>query len=311
MGTDQTFHFISGLPRAGSTLLSAILRQNPRFHAGASSPVAALCMAIVNQVSVRSEWSSQVSHDQRQRLIHGIFQSFYADLIGHDVIFDTNRIWSARLPLLLDLFPSAKVIACVRNVAWIMDSIERIYRSNPYENSRLFQDEGERGTVYARVQALAQNTRLVGMAWTALREAVYGEHADSLLLVEYESLTRDPKRTMARIYEFIGEPYYPHDFDRLEFDTPDYDATLGLSGMHRVRPKVSYVARRTILPPDIFEKFSKWSFWEGASSRNTSSGGARQSHSKDLLGPDADAANLEPQACDSLRKSSTGAALSE
>jgi sulfotransferase len=25
-------HFISGLPRSGSTLLAAILRQNPRFH---------------------------------------------------------------------------------------------------------------------------------------------------------------------------------------------------------------------------------------------------------------------------------------
>jgi hypothetical protein len=34
------FHFISGLPRAGSTLTAAILRQNPRFHAGMSSPVA-------------------------------------------------------------------------------------------------------------------------------------------------------------------------------------------------------------------------------------------------------------------------------
>ena len=38
----ETFHFISGLPRSGSTMLSAILRQNPRFHAGMSSPVASL-----------------------------------------------------------------------------------------------------------------------------------------------------------------------------------------------------------------------------------------------------------------------------
>ncbi|MBU0835751.1 MAG: sulfotransferase, partial [Gammaproteobacteria bacterium] len=28
------YHFISGLPRSGSTLLAALLRQNPRFHAG-------------------------------------------------------------------------------------------------------------------------------------------------------------------------------------------------------------------------------------------------------------------------------------
>jgi sulfotransferase len=37
----QRFHFISGRPRSGSTLLSAILSQNPRFNAGVSSPLAA------------------------------------------------------------------------------------------------------------------------------------------------------------------------------------------------------------------------------------------------------------------------------
>ena len=42
----KVVHFISGLPRSGSTLLAAILRQNPRFHAGMSSPVASLFMAL-------------------------------------------------------------------------------------------------------------------------------------------------------------------------------------------------------------------------------------------------------------------------
>jgi len=33
-------HFISGLPRSGSTLLCALLRQNPRFSSAVTSPVA-------------------------------------------------------------------------------------------------------------------------------------------------------------------------------------------------------------------------------------------------------------------------------
>ena len=48
------FHFISGLPRSGTTLLSAILRQNPRFHANVTSPVASLFAGILGQVSVGS-----------------------------------------------------------------------------------------------------------------------------------------------------------------------------------------------------------------------------------------------------------------
>lgn len=38
----MVLHFISGLPCSGSTLLSGILKQNPEFHAGMSSPVGSL-----------------------------------------------------------------------------------------------------------------------------------------------------------------------------------------------------------------------------------------------------------------------------
>ena len=47
----KVIHFISGLPRSGSTLLAGILRQNPRFHAGMSSPVASLFMALQGAMS--------------------------------------------------------------------------------------------------------------------------------------------------------------------------------------------------------------------------------------------------------------------
>ncbi|MBD1887522.1 sulfotransferase [Microcoleus vaginatus] len=45
----QKAHFISGLPRSGSTLLAAILRQNPRFHASMTSPVGGLVEPLKTQ----------------------------------------------------------------------------------------------------------------------------------------------------------------------------------------------------------------------------------------------------------------------
>ena len=66
--------------------------------------------------------------------------------------------------------PTGKVIACVRNVAWVMDSIERLYRANPYENTRLFNDAVERNTVYSRVDTLGMRNRLVGYSWSALKK---------------------------------------------------------------------------------------------------------------------------------------------
>jgi sulfotransferase len=262
MQNAQTFHFISGLPRSGSTLLAAILRQNPRFHAGMSSPVGAFFTGLLDQVSAGSEFGPVVTHEQRRRLLRGLFDSYYADQADKATVFDTNRLWSAKLPAILDLFPQAKVIACVRNVAWVMDSIERLYRANPYENTRLFNDGVERNTVYSRVDTLAQRNRLVGFPWTAIKEAFYSEQAKSLLLVDYDLLANAPAQVLPLIYKFIGEPWFEgHDFSQLEFDAPEFDTALGVSGLHKVRPLVAFEPRRTVLPPDLFAQYQNMSFW--------------------------------------------------
>lgn len=260
----QKFHFISGLPRSGSTLLSGILLQNPRFHAGMTSPVGSLCAALLGQVSAGSEFASVVDREKRKTLLRGLFDGYYADS-GKEVVFDTNRAWCAKLPMLLDLFPSAKVIACVRNVAWIMDSFERLYRANPYEHTRLFGANGARGTVYSRLEGLAQHDQTVGFPWAALREAFYGEQAASLLLVDYELLARTPAKVMPLIYDFLGEPRFEHDFDNVEYDAEEFDLQLGAPGLHRVRSQVKFTPRRSVIPPDLFEKFNQMSFWNDAS----------------------------------------------
>ena len=54
----QKFHFISGLPRSGSTLLSALLLQNPRFHAGMTSPVGTLLSGMLQQFGAGREFGA-------------------------------------------------------------------------------------------------------------------------------------------------------------------------------------------------------------------------------------------------------------
>lgn len=258
--SNKKFHFIAGLPRSGSTLTAALLRQNPRFHAGMSSPVGGLFEGVIGQVSAGSELSTMVSQEQRARILRGLFDSYYAD-VAKPVIFDTNRSWTAQLPALMRLFPEAKLICTVRNVAWVMDSLERKFRENAFEHTRLF-NGGERSTVYTRVEALAGANRLVGYPWHALREACYSEFADRLVLVDYNLLTTRPSEVMGLLYEFLGEDSYDHDYEGVEYDAPAFDAQLGLEGLHRVHQRVEPRPRKTILPPDLFERYSQLSFWQ-------------------------------------------------
>jgi sulfotransferase len=256
-------HFISGLPRSGSTLLAALLRQNPRFSAGMTSPVASLFNAMLRETSQRNEAAVFIGDELRERLLRAVFETYYADIHPEKVVFDTNRQWTTKLPALTRLFPAAKVVCCVRNPAWVIDSIEQLIRRNAFELSGIFSyDPG--GTVYSRADGLAGGNGMVGFALNALREAVYGEHRERLLLVRYESLTANPLGALAAIYDFIGEPLCAHDPGHIEpcYDMVEFDLRLGTPGLHDVRGAVRPNTRATVLPPDLFERYAGLAFWQ-------------------------------------------------
>jgi hypothetical protein len=56
------------------------------------------------------------------------------------------------------LFPDARVVCCVRDVGWIMDSVERLVRRNAFELSGMFGFEPG-NTVFTRVNRLAKRER--------------------------------------------------------------------------------------------------------------------------------------------------------
>lgn len=258
---DQKVHFISGLPRSGSTLLSALLWQNEKNHADMSSPVAGLMSSCLEQIGAGGEFNSFFDDAKRRHLSRAIFDSYYHDKQDKEIIFDTNRIWTARMHQLVELYGDFKMICLVRNPAWVMDSFERIYRKNPFDYSRMF-NAGNRQTVYSRCESMMSAGGTTGSAWTALKEAYYGEHSERLLLVDYDILTRFPERTMKLIYEFIGEAEFAHDFNNVEYSAGEFDQQLGVKGLHDVKKKVEFKARQTVLPPELFAKYSEMAFWQ-------------------------------------------------
>lgn len=262
-------HFISGLPRSGSTLLAGILKQNPRFHGGMTSPVGAMYMALEQSMSRRNETAVFIDSPRRRDILAGLFTNYYTEIQTTKVVFDTNRLWCAKLPALTQLFPNAKIICCVRDVNWIMDSIERLVRRNAFEPSGMFAyDAG--GTVFSRINAVAGSAGLVGNSLDALKDGFFGEQAPAMILVEYDALATNPIATLRAIYDFIGEPWFDHDFDNVDYDAAGFDLAMGAPGLHTIRRKVEFIARETVLPPQLFHLFEKDAFWRtpGANRHN-------------------------------------------
>lgn len=255
----KTIHAISGLPRSGSTMLSAILLQNPRFHASISSPMLGMASSLIGHMSAGSEASSLIDINRRGRIIRGFVDGFHAGLPG-DIAMDTNRLWTSRMELLKLINPDAKVIACVRDIPSVINSFEVLYRKTPTEFTKLFSPD-TRTTVFSRSAAMMQDSAVIGAPWLSLKDGIFGPYAKDILIVEYEMLAKIPRQTVDAIYEFIGEDKFSHDFNSLVFDTPDYDIDLGVRGLHTVRKKVEYLPENMIIPPEICERYAGMSFW--------------------------------------------------
>lgn len=254
-------HLISGLPRSGSTLLCALLRQNPRFMAAVTSPVASMCELLRIEMSGSSEFVTLFNDERRMQMLHAVFNGYYSTAREHHVVFDTNRTWTAKSEWLGRLFPDARIICCVRELGWIIDSIERMLRTNALQLSRVF-DFKPGTSIYGRLDVLMNSeSGLIGLPWSAFREAWFAEDAKRLIVIPYESLVREPERTLRRLYDVLGEQYFAHDTEHVSYDEPLYDAQLGMPGLHRVRPVIEMKQRIPSIPPDIFAKYAEANFW--------------------------------------------------
>lgn len=258
-GRVKEFFFISGLPRSGSTLLSAILRQNPEFYADISSPVQGLVSSTINVIT-GSESNHLIDEDRRTSILRAMFNAYY-DAVEQPTVFDTSRGWTAKTSLLKTLYPQTKIICCVRDLPWILDSFERISAKNNLWNASLTDDEASQ-TVTTRCDALmdVKKEGQVVKPYYFLEEGLL-LNPDMIMLVEYESLCKKPESVMRELYDFIDKPYYDHDFKNVEYDNEVYDKALNMKSLHTVRKEVTWQERPSILPKSVWEKYAGKEFW--------------------------------------------------
>jgi sulfotransferase len=253
----KKYHFITGLPRSGSTLLSSILRQNPRFHSSITDPLATMVKGVIETSQEGPGMKVEVPVQRRKNIVKSLFEGYYQE-VDKEVIFNTNRAWTLLTPQVKDLYPDARMIVCVRDIKWVLDSFELAHRKNPMSTNTV--TGGLAGTVYSRMEALMDEKGIVGFPYIGIKQAITSDEKNLLMLVEYDQLCKMPKETMQAIYKFINEPYFEHDFNNVEASWDEYDSEIGIK-LHDVRKQVKYTPRNSILPPDIQAKFSNMEVW--------------------------------------------------
>ena len=253
----KSYYFISGLPRSGSTLLSAILRQNPEFYADIASQVEALTGSSIDIVT-GGESNLTVTEDQRKNLMYGIFDGYYQH-IDKPVIFDSSRSWTKKTNFLKALFPYTKILCPVRDIVSILNSFEVILNKNCFYTKQINEKVFSQN-IFMRIQEIFE--REIINYYSFLQEG-YALNPEMIHFIEYKNLCKEPEKTMRGVYEFLEKPYYSHDFENLEYSNENFDRACNLKDLHTVKRRVEYKPPRIILPPEIVQKYSEMNmeFW--------------------------------------------------
>lgn len=254
---NKKYHFIAGLPRSGSTLLSALLKQNPKFHASITDPLATIVKGIIETSQEGPGMKYEVPIERRINTIRGTFEGFYQH-IDKPVIFNTNRAWTLLTSQIDTIYTDSKFIICVRDIARIIDSFENIHRNNPMVKNTVSGSIG--GTVYSRADSLMLEEGIVGFPLQGIKQAITGNEQSKLFIIEYNKLCQKPGLIFNALYNFLEEEPFEHDFNNIKSDWDEYDREIGVS-MHKLKSRVEFIERKFIIPPDIIQKYSNMEVW--------------------------------------------------
>ena len=220
----KTLHFLSGIPRSGSTVLAAILNQNPMTHVSTTSGLVHALDGLAN--TWHSAGLLNENDPQRTKLaqtMRGAIDAFYEDT-DKPVVIDKSRGWPigqimGAMTQVLDRQP--KIIATVRSVPDCAASFIRIAKPTDLDE----------------FMATGQLMDHLKAAYISLQNG-YEYAPENFLFVEYEDLLAEPKAQLARIHEFLGLPEFEYDFNNIDGSTvaEDDENLHGTAGMHEVKP---------------------------------------------------------------------------
>jgi len=220
----KQIHFMSGVPRSGSTVLAAILNQNKQTHVSTTSGVVFALDALANV------WHSQgllgendKERTKLSRTMGAVVDTFYEDC-DEPVIIDKGRGWP--IPTILSamtqvLGEKPKIIATVRSIPDCMASLVRVAKPDDLDEF-----------IYSEVLSTHLKAAYISL------QTGYDFAPECFCIVEYEDLVADPKGQLDRIHEFLDLPDFEYDFTAIDGTSvqEDDEELHGYEGMHDIQP---------------------------------------------------------------------------
>lgn len=256
---------VTGLPRAGSTLLCQLLSQHPEINCeGHSSPLCNTLLGIRRMISDDSFFLSQLdnafdsSYAHLASAMQGFLRGWNRDC-QKQVVVDKNRAWLHAIELLLHIEPEAKLIVCIRELGQIYGSIEAQHQRTILVD---FIDHLADYDRFGRADILFAKDKAIGAPLVSLHAVPdLPKHVqERLYFVRYEDMLEHPVACMLHIYNWLGLSPFSIDPNKLELGIQESDSHYRMKYPHKQAQSISKPNRHEI-PPRIQAQIESACAW--------------------------------------------------
>jgi len=230
--------YVTGLPRAGSTLLCQLLGLHPEIYStGHSSPLCAILVQLRHQWSDNEFLLAQLDADfeRAYRRLRNAWRGFVAGWFAETDrpwAVDKSRGWLAQIETAQAFDPEFRMLVCVRELGQILGSIEA-----QHAKTRLldFPDHLAHLSRYARADKLLAADGLVGGPLKAIESVqdLPEPLQQRLYYVVFEHLMAEPVAVLQDIHRWLDLPPTPFDPDNLPVRPGESDSHYRYKYPHR------------------------------------------------------------------------------
>lgn len=257
MNKEKTIHFMIGMTRSGSTVLSAILNQNPDVYVTPTSPLLGYLLRTQDAYYKIEESIANPNFEQLTNMSRAMFYAAWEHR-KEPIIIDKHRGWGKNMPAVTTVLgKKIKAIATVRDLPSVMASWLTLINNNPNTN-------GIDKTLCHKNLQLTNENRLRELWFSMVKDCMESlmqarkEAGDRLLIVDYDDFIVDPKLTLKKIEDFLELPTHTYVFENIVKEEQDDDLTAwGFADLHKIRHKLEKTSKPAIeiLGKELYDTF--------------------------------------------------------
>jgi sulfotransferase len=246
---------VTGLPRAGSTLICQLLAQHPEIHCdGNSSPLCNTLLGIRRMISDDQFFLSQLdnafdsSYSHLTSAMQGFLRGWNHDCSKKAVV-DKNRAWLHAVELLLHIEPNAKLIVCLRELGQIYASIEEQHQRTILLD---FIDHLADYDRFGRADILFAKDKAIGAPLVSLHAVpdLPKKVQERLYFIRFEDVMARPAACMSHLYAWLGLSPFEIDLDNLSSGLLESDSHYRMKYLHKQAQRITPPLRHDV-PPRI------------------------------------------------------------